>query len=145
VGSIKLAFTVFDIQVLARRPAERGVSLVYPLRDSSPSSATSGSGSSRHGGAEGADVLAKWRGRHGKPALGGAGGREALIAGGDGDLPRSYGEAPGSWSAVSEDRMDQSLRPPRVGCKLRDYLRVTHAYGSHARNTERRIRRVRVR
>src|SRR5262249_34975119 len=33
VGSVKLAFTVFDIQALARRLAQRGVSLVYPPRE----------------------------------------------------------------------------------------------------------------
>jgi predicted enzyme related to lactoylglutathione lyase len=78
VGSIKLAFTVFDIQALARRLAERGVSLVYPPRDTGVFWSTAirdpdgnlieftqlcdewfAQLEARR--AEGADVLAKWR------------------------------------------------------------------------------------
>lgn len=33
VGSVKLAFTVFDIQALAKRLERRGVPLLYPPRD----------------------------------------------------------------------------------------------------------------
>jgi catechol 2,3-dioxygenase-like lactoylglutathione lyase family enzyme len=33
VGAVKLAFTVFDLQALARRLGERGVPLLYPPRD----------------------------------------------------------------------------------------------------------------